>query len=162
MTELGLLPLQVFWWRQTMQFWSSLAALPVGSLYHTVYLNKITDAFQEGACSIASSQAACLQSVGFEMLRVRDVAPLLNVDGVTEALTARLHGTGSGSLYCLFAAPTQGVVSCTYEHRAKPYSLRKRCCQLPVSEKRMQRFLQLRLVGMACLLLLAIWRVLGI
>ena len=36
LTELGLLPLQVFWWRQTVQFWNSLAVLPAGSLYQTV------------------------------------------------------------------------------------------------------------------------------
>ena len=36
LTELGLLPLQVFWWRQTLQFWNSWAVVPVGSLYHTV------------------------------------------------------------------------------------------------------------------------------
>ena len=36
LTELGLLPLQVFWWRRPLQFWKSLAVLPVGSLYHTL------------------------------------------------------------------------------------------------------------------------------
>ena len=76
------------------------------------------------------------------MPRVHDVVPLLDVDGVVEALTARLRSTGSGSLYCpraCCAAPTQGVVSCTYE---QPYSPHRRCCQLPVSGRRMQRFLQ--------------------
>ena len=32
-----------------------------------------------------------------------------------EALTWHFQGTGSGSLHCARAAPTQGVVSCTYE-----------------------------------------------
>ena len=45
LAELGLLPLQVFWWRQTLQFWNSLAALPAGSFYHTVCLDNLTDAF---------------------------------------------------------------------------------------------------------------------
>ena len=36
LTELGLLPLQVVWWWQTLQFWNSLAALPAGFLRHTV------------------------------------------------------------------------------------------------------------------------------
>ena len=53
--------------------------------------------------------------VGFEILRIHDVVPLLDVDGFIEALTARLQGTGSGHLCCPCAAPTQGVVSCTYE-----------------------------------------------
>ena len=110
LTELGLLPLQVFWWRQTLQYWDSLAVLPVGFLYHTVCLDSLTNAFQGGACNMASSLAACLRSVGFEMPRVHDVVPLLDVDGVVEALTGRLQGTGSGSLYYPSAAPTQGVV----------------------------------------------------
>ena len=115
LTELGLLPLQVFWWRQTLQFWHGLAGLPIGSLYHTVCLDNLTDAFREATCNLANSLAACLHSVGFEMPRVHDVVTLLDVDGVVEALTARLQSTGSGSLYCPRAAPTQGVVSCTYE-----------------------------------------------
>ena len=138
--ELGLLPLQVFWWRQTLQFWNSLAVLPAGSLYHTVCLDNRADAFQGGACKMTSSLAACLHSVGFEMPRVHDVVPLLDVEGVVEALTAHLQSTGSGSLYRPRAVPTQGV-SCTYEQWFKPYSLRRRYCHLPVSGRRMQRFL---------------------
>ena len=61
---------------------------------------------------------------------------------VVEALTARLQSTGSSSLHCPRAAPTQGVVSHT---SSKPYSLRRWYCQLPVSGRRMQRFLQFRL-----------------
>ena len=53
--ELGLLPLQVLWWQQTLRIWNSLAAFPIGSFYHTVCLDNLTDAFQEGgACNMAS------------------------------------------------------------------------------------------------------------
>ena len=53
--------------------------------------------------------AAYLRSVGFEMLRVRDVVPLMDVDGVVEALTACLQSAFSGSLYtyCPNAGPIQ-------------------------------------------------------
>ena len=75
-TELGLLPLQVCWWRQTLQFWNSLVGLPVGPLlYHAVCLDNFADAFQGGACNMASSLATCLHSVGFEMPGVRDMVP---------------------------------------------------------------------------------------
>ena len=87
---------------------------------------------------MASSLAACLRTVGSEMPRMHDVVPLLDVDGIVEALTGHLQGTGSGSLYCPHAAPTQGVVSCRYEQGFKPYSPRRRYCQLPVSGRRMQ------------------------
>ena len=47
--ELGLLPLQMLWWRrQTLQFWNSLAALPTGSSDHTVCLDNLDDAFWGG------------------------------------------------------------------------------------------------------------------
>ena len=59
LTELGLLPLQVFWWRQNLQFWNGLAVLLVGSLYHTVCLDNLTDAFQKGACN--HWQHVCVQ-----------------------------------------------------------------------------------------------------
>ena len=94
---------------------------------------------------MAGSLAACLHSVGYEMRRVHHVVALLDVDGVVEALTACLQTTGSGSLCCPRAAPTQVVVSCTYEQWFKPYSPRRRYCQLLVSGRRMQRFLQFRL-----------------
>ena len=74
--ELGLLPLQVVWWQQTLQFWNSLAALPVDSFYHTVCLDNLADAFGGGACNTASSLAGCLHLVGYSMLRVCDVIPI--------------------------------------------------------------------------------------
>ena len=83
--------------------------------------------------------------VGSQMPRMHDAVPLLGVDSVVEALSRRLQGTGSGSLYCPHAAPTQRVVSCTYEQCFKPYSSRRRYCQLPVSGRRMHRFLHIRL-----------------
>ena len=91
-------------------------------------------------------------SVGFEMPCVHDVVPLLDVDLGVEALTAHLQSPGPGSMYCPLTAPTQGVVSCTYEQWLKSCSLRRRHCQLLVSERR----LQFRLGFRACLLLLAI------
>ena len=36
--ELGLSPLQVFWWRRTLEFWNKIAASPVGSLFHTILM----------------------------------------------------------------------------------------------------------------------------
>ena len=80
---------------------------------------------------MASSLATYLHSVGFEMPRVHDVVSLLDIDSVVEALTVPLQSTGSGGLHCPQAAPTQGVVSCTYEQWFKPYSPRRRYCQLP-------------------------------
>lgn len=47
---------------------------------------------------MASLLAVCLHSVGFEIPRIRDVLPLLGADGVVEALTACLQGTGSCKL----------------------------------------------------------------
>ena len=89
--------------------------------------------------------AACLHSVGFDMMLVpyRMSCPLLDV---VQALTACLQGTDSGSLYCPRAGPIQGVVSCTYKQlqRSEPYSLHRRYCQLPVS-RNMQHLLHFRL-----------------
>ncbi|DBA76095.1 TPA: hypothetical protein ACH3X1_009839 [Trebouxia sp. C0004] len=94
---------------------------------------------------MASSVASCLSSVGYDMPRAFDVMPLLEIDGIVEALTAQLQDVGSAALYCPREAPTRGVVSCTYEQWFRPYSLRRRYCHLPVSGGRMQRFLQFRL-----------------
>ena len=105
LTELGLLPSQVFWWHQTLQFWNSLAGFPVGSLYHTACLDNLADAFRGGACNMASSLATCLHSVGFEMPRVHDVVPLLNVAGVVEALTGGFDCTVAENRFWRSALP---------------------------------------------------------
>ena len=65
--------MQVFWWRQTRQFLNSLAGLPIGFLYHTVCMDNLTNAFQEGACNMANLLAAWLHLLGSEMPRVHDV-----------------------------------------------------------------------------------------
>ena len=43
--ELGLSPLQVVWWPRTLEFWNKIAASPVGSLFHTILLDILDDAF---------------------------------------------------------------------------------------------------------------------
>ena len=87
-------------------------------LYSLPYylLNNLKDASQDsqgGPRNMATSFAACLRSVSSETPLVHDAVPLLDVDGDVKA--ARLQGTGSGSLYCPRAVPTQCVVSCTNE-----------------------------------------------
>ena len=62
------------------------------------------------------------------------VIPILDVDNMVGVLTAQLQDMGNGALYCSHVAPIQGVVSCTYEQWFRPYSLRRRYCQLPVSQ----------------------------
>ena len=61
-----------------------------------------------------------------------------------------LRGDNAFELHCPRAAPSVGVVSCTYHQWFRPYSKRRRYCHLPVSGRRMQRFLHL--VYMHCLL----------
>lgn len=96
LAELGLL-LQVFWWRHTLQFWSGLAALAEGSLYHTACFDNLT-AFRGGVLgNMATSLAACLRSVGLNTPRVCDVVPLLDVNCVVEAVPASLKAVGGGA-----------------------------------------------------------------
>jgi len=58
--ELGLSPLQVFWWRR-----NKITASPVGSLFHTILLDNIDNAFSAGdsAKNFSGSIATCLQSI---------------------------------------------------------------------------------------------------
>ena len=67
LTELGAVPLQVFWWRQTLRFCNSIAALPVGSFCHTVWRNSMYDTFHNVAFNFTSSVAACLHQIGVNM-----------------------------------------------------------------------------------------------
>ena len=79
------------------------------------------------------------------MPRDSDVVPVMEVAAIIEALREHLRGTHSYALHCPRAAPSVGVVSYTYHHWFKPFSKRRRYCQLPVSGRRMQWFLQFRL-----------------
>ena len=73
------------------------------------------------------------------------VASVLDVSAIIKLLHTDLQGVNDFDLYCPRAAPSVGVVSCTYHHWFQPYSRRRSYCQLPVSGRRMQRFLQFRL-----------------
>ena len=73
------------------------------------------------------------------------VVPDMEVAAIVEALRQHLGGTHDYALHCLRAAPTCGVVACTYHHWFRPFSKHRRYCQLPVSGRRIQRFLQFRL-----------------
>ena len=55
---------------------------------------------------MASSLTACLHSVGFEIPRVHDVVPLLDVDGVVEALVSLKRDRYKHTLYLQDHAPS--------------------------------------------------------
>ena len=122
--ELVLAPLQVFWWRRTLEFWSKIATSPVGSLFHTVLLDNLDDAFSvaNGAKNFSGSIAACLQSVGQPMPFGGDGVPILEVSTIIEALRQHLGGTHDYAPHCPRAAPSVGVVACTYHHWFRPFS----------------------------------------
>jgi len=44
---------------------------------------------------MASSVATCLRSLGYDVPRLFDVMPLLDIDGIVEALTVQLQDMGS-------------------------------------------------------------------
>ena len=142
LTELGLSLSKVFWWKHTLEFFNKLAASPAESLFHLVLLDNQHDAFQRGVNNFCSSIAKGLASVGYEMSNDPGVASVLHV---MELVHTDLQGVNDFALYCPRAAPSIGVISCTYHHWFQPCSKRRRYCQLPVSGRRMQRFLQFRL-----------------
>jgi len=62
-----------------------------------------------------------------------------------KGLRQHLDGIHDYALHCPRAAPTIGVVACTYLPWFKPVSQHRRYFQLVVSGRRMQRFLQFSL-----------------
>jgi len=147
LAELGLLPLQVFWWQQTLQFYNKLATSPRDSLFHIILLDDQHDAFQRGVKNFCSSIHRSLASIGHSMCRDSGVACIHDVPAIVELLQQHLQGVNAFGLHCPRAALSAGVVSCTYHQWFRPYSKRRRYCQLPVSGRRMQRFLQFRLAS---------------
>ena len=129
---LALSPLQVFWWQQALQFWNTIAASPFDSVFHTILLDNIHNAFHvgHGATNCSSSIATCLQAVGHSMRMPSDsgVIPIMEVDAIIEALCKHLQGirTASHALHCPRAAPSAGIVSCTYHHWFRPVGQHRR------------------------------------
>lgn len=67
LTELGLSPLKVFWWQQTLHFYNKLVACPTGSLFHTILLDNQSDAFLRGVTTFSRSISQSLDSIGYRM-----------------------------------------------------------------------------------------------
>ncbi len=118
--------ISTFWWRRTLEFWNKIATSPVGSLFHTVLLDNLDDAFSvaNGAKNFSGSIAACLQSVGQPMPFGRDGVPILEVSTIIEALRQHLGGTHDHALLGLWHVHTTigldllagigGIVSCLF------------------------------------------------
>ncbi|DBA96670.1 TPA: hypothetical protein ACH3X1_016740 [Trebouxia sp. C0004] len=136
--ELGLSPLQIYWWQQTLEFWNKIAVSPVGSLFHTILLDNLDDAFSvgNGAKNFSCSIVTCLQSVGQPMPLDSGTIPVLEVGTIVEALRQHLGGTHDYALHCPRAALLLGLLH-AYNHWFKPFSQRRRYCQLPISGGRM-------------------------
>ncbi len=148
LTELGLLPLQVFWWQQTLKLYSKLAASPVDSLFHVILLDKICMMLSSVGCTtFCSSIFQSLATVGHCMPWITGVASAHDVPVVIALLQQHLQGTQDFDLYCPRVAPSVGVVHCTYHHRFMPYSKLRSCCHLPVPGRQMQRLWQFRLAS---------------
>ena len=74
-----------------------------------------------------------LASVGCEMSSSLSFGSVLDVSAIMKLLHTDLPGVIVFDLYCPRAAPSAGVLSCTYHHCFQPYSKCRRNCQLPVS-----------------------------
>ncbi|DBA85583.1 TPA: hypothetical protein ACH3X2_005652 [Trebouxia sp. C0005] len=83
-----------------------MAASPVGSLFHTILLDNLDDAFSvgNGAKNFSGSIAACLQSVGQPMPLGGATVPILEVGTIVAALSQHLGGTHDYALHCPRAA----------------------------------------------------------
>ncbi len=84
-------------------------------------------------------QGRCVLSIVFTTVS------RLDVTAVMELLRSSLQDVDDSELGCPRVAPSVGVVTCTYRQWFLPFSRRRRDCQLPVSARRMHRFLQFRL-----------------
>jgi len=85
-------------------------------------LDNIDGAFSAGDSvkNFSGSIATCLQSVGQPMPHDRGVIPVLEVGAIVKGLRQHLDGTHDYALHCPRAAPTVGVVACTYHHWFQP------------------------------------------
>ena len=97
--ELGLSPLQVFWWRQTLKLWNQIASSPIGLLFHTILLDNLDDVFsvRNSAKNFSGSIATCLQSIGQPMPLDRGAIPVLEVGTIVKALRQHLGGIHDSS-----------------------------------------------------------------
>ena len=68
-------------WRQTLEVWNQIASGAVGSLFLTILLDNLDNAFsvRNGAKNFSGSIATCLQSVGQPMPFDRGAIPVLEV-----------------------------------------------------------------------------------
>ena len=88
-----------------------------------------------------------LRSIGYHVSPSASDVSILDAPSIMQLLHDSLQDVHGFDLYWPRSAPSTGVLSCTYYHWFRPYSKRRRYCQLPVSGRRMQRFLQFRLAS---------------
>ena len=94
--ELGLQPLKVYWWRQTLQFWNKLALASHDTFYKTVLLDNLQDAMRFKVPNFSRSFTAALRHLGIDVPARWDVLPALDVDDIIVALR-RVRRCGCGA-----------------------------------------------------------------
>ncbi len=79
----------------------------------------------------------------YEVCRASDDVPMIDISLAVKGWDSHLQcSPHHGPL----AAPLVGVVTCTYKQYIRPISSSRRYCDLPVSDRCMQRFLYFRLI----------------
>jgi len=79
----------------------------------------------------------------------------LEVGAIVKGLRQHLDGTHDYALHCPRAAPTVGVVACTYHHWFQPFSQHRRYCSYLFLVGTCSDFYSLDLVLISCQLFLA-------
>ena len=144
LSELNLLPLKVFWWRQCLQLGTEIVAAPLDSFHRTVLLDNLQDAVRFRVCTFSSSVAVALLSVGHTMPAGWAALPTLDADAVISRLELSLK---LPEPVCLDprVGPSQEVVQYTYVNWLLPSQSKFRGCYFSAAAHRVQKFLAFKL-----------------
>jgi len=122
-----------------------LASAPASCLHKLVLIDNLQDAFLHGVHNFSWSVSHCLRSVGYHLPTQVQSLPVIDVNTVTAGLEHQASLSWSNLSSNPRTAPTRNAKLCTWHNWFRPFNTSNPYFLLPVSGKRMKRFLRFRL-----------------
>ena len=147
LNELNLSKLKRFWCKQSIQFWNGLLSpsAPTSSLHKAVLLDNVVHAVSHRTKNFSSSLCLFLRKVGHTLDLQPQRISIVDLSQVLLLLEHQDNLLWSNLSPNPHTAPKLHAKLCTYHNWFRPLSSTNPFSHLPVSGKRMKRFLRFRL-----------------
>jgi len=145
--ELDMQPIEIGWWKRTINFYNSVRSLPANNIYHKI-------AFEDYHLSMGGNKKTLLQSLisglnakGYAIVVHGDRLPPIDLEIALDILSSNANRVWQGLSNNPRTCPSQGAQLCTYKRWMAipdPVTRRRKVLHVHLDASKVRKFLRFR------------------